>query len=553
MKHPRIVLPLLFSAAILLQPGISQAQYLQKQMESLRHNIGSADAASGKSDSRFSQAREELSALQQLESYVSNDDYTNAIRTVKQAMAKTDNAANKKLWQTLLTDLEKEQATYHASLKKKVDEKLAAAAAAVLKAKEVEDLDPLIDDLNDFQNYELNRGSTPYVSRLRNRVSQANSFVSRWQNYLEGSDSENPSRQIETLNDLINNRSSYRLIDITKLVELRKTLIKIQTDKVATLTATLKPRIAAAKTAEELQLISDEITGLQNSLPYNTGSRRTIERILNTLNNWINVLNSEGSGNSQQLLNNLNSFESNSYNQQNGLISQELIDSKRSTALVNAGSDYEKKLLSIRPHVDSLLAKAQKEGKPGAVLDSLDQLQNYYTSNSRIRNQISQLRNDLERSSRLQQHLANNRPTDFFSDARQQLPEDNPWFSTGQSLRDPLVLKGVEQFFGLKLDIKKGGNLNSALSETAKAGVTAGNWTQALKCYKVLNALNPSCSAGAWSSKLKTTEFYLEGQRLKEAGEKELAIASFQNVLYADPEGIPRKEALAALKELRGR
>ena len=553
MKHPHIILPLLLGTVVFLQPGITQAQYLQKQMKSLRENIGSTESAEGKTDSRFSQARDELSALQQLESYVSNDDYSNAIRTVKQAMAKTGSETNKKLWQTLLADLENEQARHHAALKKKVDEKLTTAATAILKAKKVEDLDPLIDDLNDFQNVELSNSSTPFVSRLRNRVSQANNFINRWQNYLEAVESETASRQIEILNDLIQNRSSYRLIDKTKLVEVRKTLLKTQIDKVASLTTSLKPRIAAAKTPEDLQPIVDEISELQNSLAYNTGARRTTERILNTLNNWLNVLASESSGNSQQLLNNLNSFESNSYNQQNNLITQELLDSKRVAAMTNAGGDYDKKLASIRPHIDAVLARAQKENKPAAALDTLDQLQNYYSSNNRIRSQLSQLRNELERTSRLQQHLANNRPTDFFSDARQQLSEDNPWFATSQSLRDILVLKGVEQFFGLKVSLKKGSNLNTALHENAKAASTAGNWIQVRQCYKVLNALNPSCSAGSWSSKLKTTEFYLEGLRLKEAGEKELALTSFQNVLYADPDGIPRKEAIAALKEVRGK
>jgi hypothetical protein len=553
MKKP-LLLPctLLLSLGLLL-PNTTRAQYLQKQMESLRHNIGSSESAADKSGSRFAQAREELSALQQLESYVANDDYTSAIRTVKQAMARTDNPANQKLWQSLLTDLEKEQDKYHVALKKKVDDKIAAAAASVLKAKTVEDLDPVLDDLNNFQNEELNRGGTPFVNRLRNQLSQATSFINRWQNYLEASTSESAARQIEVLNDLINNRSSYRLIDKTRLIEVRKTLFKIQTDKVALLAAGLKPRIAAAKTPDDLLVLLDEVNELQNALPYNTASRKTIERITSTLNNWLSVLQAESSGNSQQVLNNLNNFENNSYNYEGGLIPPELLDSKRQAALAQSSGDYGKKLLSLRPQVDSLLAKALKENNWAPALDSLDQLQNNYQSNNRLRNQISQLKTDLERSNRLQQHLAYNRPTDFFSEARQQLPEDNPWFSFSQSLREPLVLKGLDQFFGLKITIKKGGNLNTVLADTAKSSAAAGNWSQTLQYYKVLNTLNPSCSSGAWAPKLKTTEFYLEGLRLKEAGEKDLAIASFQNVLSADPDGIPRKEALSALKELRTR
>ncbi|NJK90867.1 MAG: hypothetical protein HC904_02935 [Blastochloris sp.] len=94
MKPTQHSLILILCLLVSLVPA--QAQYEDK-LKSLRHNIGQADSASSSSESRLSKTREELSALQQVESFVAKDDFSNAIRIVKRALARSENEANQKL------------------------------------------------------------------------------------------------------------------------------------------------------------------------------------------------------------------------------------------------------------------------------------------------------------------------------------------------------------------------------------------------------------------------------------------------------------------------
>ncbi|MGF1678689.1 MAG: hypothetical protein ACFCUX_05785 [Candidatus Methylacidiphilales bacterium] len=553
MKKQNALVIVLVICMALIPLTHAQAQYFQKQMEALRLNISTGESSPDMPGSRFSQAREELNALQQLESYIANDDYTNAIRIAKQALARTENASNKKLWESLLKDLEKQQATYHATLKKKVDDKLSSVAAAVIKAQKMEDLDPIVDDLTDFQNTELNRGNSTYISRLRQQVSQASSFINRWQNYLEASTAESPSRQIEVLNDLIRNRSSYRLIPSAQLIVMRDKLVALQTEKVASLQLHLGKRLKTIRTAEEMQPLLDEISELQNSLSSVQTSRRTLDRISNTLNAWLNVLHAESSGSSESLLNALSNFESNHYNHTPGLISPEMIESRQQAALNSSTGKYEKNLRVIRPLVDQALQKSIKDANPHLAVESLDLLQNRLNRSPLLRQQVYALKSDLERLGRMKHHLAQHRPTNFFQEGRQSLTEDNPWYQATKDLHEPLLLKGLEQFFSLKLSIPKKGNLNTALIDAARNAAGKGNWEEAATCYHILDTLNPACGAGNWSVKKLATQSYLEAQRLHQAGEDEPAILRLHNVLSAPADGIPQKEALALLATLRGK
>lgn len=70
----------------------------------------------------------------------------------------------------------------------------------------------------------------------------------------------------------------------------------------------LKTRHTEIQPPDALQLMVDEVTDLQKTLPYHTGQYREVERMLGALNRWLNVPAVEASGNRAQFLNPLNHF-----------------------------------------------------------------------------------------------------------------------------------------------------------------------------------------------------------------------------------------------------
>ncbi|NJK90868.1 MAG: hypothetical protein HC904_02940 [Blastochloris sp.] len=432
-----------------------------------------------------------------------------------------------------------------------METQLKLAAEAVMKAKTLPELDAVTDDLTHFSSEELNRGSSPQINRLRNRISQAQSFINRWQEYFLAGVEENPGRQLEILNDLTRSRSSYRLLAPEFLTSLRDSLLKQQVAKVDQVVESLKPRLAKAKGVDDVQILLEEIQQLQNGLTYSSVPRRKLERVVTTLNYWLQVLSAEASGQSQNLLGQLNNMESNSYNFQADLIDQDWVEAKRRQALANLNPEYQKRVKVLRPLVDEALVASTKQGDLESLHITLETLLNHSNFSGQLRSQINDLRNEVRSLSRLHESLKDQDEALFLKEAGKKLSDSNPWVGFSRSLRQPLLVKGAEQFYGLKLSFKKDQNLHPALRDLASAAAGKNDWKTALSAHQLITRLSPQEVVTSDQQRLAAIQAYLEGMRLKEAGEKDLAMASLQLVLYHDGTGVPRQQAIAALQELR--
>jgi hypothetical protein len=539
MKTPRLAIALVFSLTAI---SPLMAQDVSKRLSVYAGSFSTSDSSA---------ALYNVQQVSQLQDFVGNDDWGNAIRIAKNGLAQSKNDTDKKTWQNILTELEKARAASLETLTAKTNQFLAELETKALIAKSSKDLDPLIDQLQDLQNSPALQRGDRELNRLRQRLNNANNFLNQWANYLDAGADGNVNQQFNILNSLISDRY-YRFADPAKLRAVRGELQKTVAAQFNQALQPLMTKLSTAKTAQELDAVKDDVDQLYSNFNNVRSFYRKIESVRRTVEYAANIAAAEQQGNYKQMANYIRNLNENS-DADLSLLPKGWLDAKTAVALDKAPDANDEAFGKIDAQINRWFTDYQKNRDIKKLLSRVNAYANLLPYNT-YRDDVSSLRDAVKRVQNLQNAVDSNSFTSFNSEATFRLTS-SPWAAQVDDIYQQALTAGIVKYYGLKDfpgQIKKGERATDAVIR--RVGELAGkrDWKNCLIYLNVIHDATRTCNGKAdFESLWSACNYYQQGMQLKDAGENELAIQFFQKVLAISGDNLPRKEAIDAIKQAR--
>jgi hypothetical protein len=261
--------------------------------------------------------------LSNLENYFENNDFNNAINQARQYARQTRSPEIRQLWQTLVDAMKVEQKKRETELSASLDTELKKAATALLAATKSTQVDAIADSLQTLQE-SLGNNYSIRTQRGRNRLSNAISFVSQWQDLLymvETGDNEGARNQ---LRNFTSNSSRDRLLTRSEIIARGASLNISQADvaaETAKIDELVKRATAIALSATkpaQLGPVIEELYVLRDSRNSSYDNRlqriyTRVDTVVNFFQQWQDVLGAIESGDITDARNLLRNLAANSY------------------------------------------------------------------------------------------------------------------------------------------------------------------------------------------------------------------------------------------------
>lgn len=495
--------------------------------------------------------------LNNLENYFENNDFNSAINQARQYARQTRSPEIKKLWENLVEAMKAEQKKREADLSAALDTELKKAAAALLAAEKSAEVDPIVDKLQSLQD-SLGNNYSPRIQRPRNRLSNAISFCTQWQDLLAMLETGDTDGARNQLRNLSSGGTRDRLLSRSEILA-RAAALKIGQADVAVESARLDEIVKRANAAalsatkaaqldpfiEELYVMRESRNGY-----YDNRLQRVYNRVdgaVNFYQQWQNMLGSLEAGDTADARNQLRNLASSGYSYR---------PIGRSEILARAAA---------LPAADD---SADKDILKGATLDNLADYRSRVVlaqesangrRSSEYYNAIGELDRLIAATSALKAGLA--------GDGRGALKAGSsscgasnagPLQPALDALRSDWFALALPALTGLK-DLpapKDGENTLAYVRRQFDAAAEAGDWARARRFALVekdmtsgaapcavregVTGADPAASIGAW----------LDGQLMEKAAQTEAAAELYRNALKAGAPPKLQEQLVARLREL---
>ncbi|MFA6288126.1 MAG: hypothetical protein WC661_12150 [Opitutaceae bacterium] len=246
----------LLAALALALPVHLPAQALDEALKNFKAApvITSASSEVGYAGNVLREWDNSQNQLSSLDSYIDNNDFTNALNQARQYARNARTPEVRKLWDNLVAALQSEAKARETAFNQKVDEVCTRSGKLAVAATKSADLDGVIDELYSLQearNGNYNNRQQRTYSRIDNTVN----FLNGWQDYLGQLEAGDIDSARSSLRNLNSNSYRYRPVsrsEVIKLIGNLKTSPIAGQDNLlddATLDnlATIRTRVAAAQ------------------------------------------------------------------------------------------------------------------------------------------------------------------------------------------------------------------------------------------------------------------------------------------------------------------
>lgn len=209
-------LALLLVVLALVPPAV--AQNVNEQLSDLKKAgeefaaAASIGAGNASLQGVAAEYREFSNNYSSLESYISNGNHEEAIRTLRRWISRTKNEQLKKSLQVLQASLEKDQEARLAKVNTDLAALIKATNESLATTNSVEDVAGLREKLEAFRDTELSQGGRSLRSQ-QDRINRAVNLLESWQRILIAENSGEPAEALRYLRDLRNNSYSAGLLD----------------------------------------------------------------------------------------------------------------------------------------------------------------------------------------------------------------------------------------------------------------------------------------------------------------------------------------------------
>lgn len=267
---------------------------------------GSVSITAGALGASLNEWRAAQSQIVSLNSYLANEDYTNALNQARQYARQATTPELRKQWDDLIAALVAEQRRVDETTITRIEDALKTAATATLEATKPEQLDPIIKDLHSLQDGNRHR-SSPRAQRAYNRLGNALSLLNQWQDMLFSLEAGETDTVRQQLRNFSTNTSYTRIIPRSQILAYSAKL-NVDAPDLASAMARIDPTIAraagvalSATTAAALDPIFAELDELKSDFAnaYNTPLRLAglrVDDAINFFRQWQDFLASVENG-----------------------------------------------------------------------------------------------------------------------------------------------------------------------------------------------------------------------------------------------------------------
>ena len=550
-KYAPLVLCLLLSTPLMAQDQDPFDQTVEQLLELLK-NVAKQPIPPETPEPDATDLRIIQKGAPNLKSHVKRQNYTNARRLVRSWVRKVRHEDLKNLCQRMELLLQKRVDQQEMPLIDSTDDLIESAEAACRKAKTSTDLDSIADVLHEFRNFDLNQsGSSRTIHRIRKQLDAAIWFVERWQNLLEAKVNNDTNQAMLVLNDLTEtNYHRIRLIPRSELIEQRTRLQQNVQKEIAKTLEKLNGAITADSTLEDVIKIQIEAENIYRNRHQSNyyGYQNPIDRVRNTLQQWLAVLYAEEANDPISALQQLRNLQHNHYRDYR-LIPASAIVAKRKALTGKIGQK-----VPMHKQIWQLLAKAKTAADLIKIQKELGNLRQFQTDNQLV-TQLNSLQNDLTHLAKLYHALEFGRLEPIWTGVTGTHMYDSyhDWMDQTTALWEQALRQAIAKAAGLKsfepqLPEKSPGE---SLLELADAASERSDWQQVHKLLDVYAMAFARESRPAWlKAEMEGTAAYLSGLQLENFGRYRQATDSYLLVLQQLGQRIPHKQAAARLEAI---
>ncbi len=499
----------------------------------------------------------------QVEGQIANQDFDNARRFIRQWMQNTASPQIRKMLDDLLAEVEKLAKDRDEKLRTKARDILDRASTACLAAKKEEDLAPVMEEMRDFMETELNSGRWRRASRWQQEFNNALQFMDRWQEFVAARAAGSLDAALQALQQL--SGYSSKLVPRSKLMEIQKELapkafagFKEQIAKAGAQLAAAKTASQAAEAADAISTAYDDMNRFGGSMP--SSLRMLFEGAQQAAREWRAILQFEEQGRPAMALQRLRNLEQNNYSDFRILPAATLVTKR--AALVkkmmegagDAGSE-------LAAEVDRVVTGIKSGADLAAARTKVERLQRVAGSEGDpIQQALYRLMSDLALLETVYRQAQGGGETASLGTVPWRggySVEGHPWQKPLAALREALLAEVVQARFELPEMAKaKGADLSSKLEGLADEAFAKSDWTRLLR---VLNALRfasglpdytvPGMAAprGGILGEAAAVGAFVAGQNLEQAGQYAAAAECYREVLKQSGKRVPTKVATERL------
>ena len=499
----------------------------------------------------------------QVEGQIANQDFENARRFIRQWMQNTASPQIRKMLEDLLAEVEKLAKDRDEKLRAKARDILDRASAACLVAKKEEDLAPVMEEMRDFMESELNSGRWRRASRWQQEFNNALQFMDRWQEFVAARAAGSLDAALQALQQL--SGYSSKLVPRSKLMEIQKELapkayagFKEQIEKSGAQLAAAKTAAQAAEAADAISTAYDDMNRFGGSMP--SSLRMLFEGAQQAAREWRAILQFEEQGRPAMALQRLRNLEQNNYSDFRILPAATLVAKRAALVkkMMEGAGDAGSELVA---EVDRVVAGIKSGADLANARTKVERLQRVAGfEGDPIQQSLYRLMSDLallETVYRQAQGGGETAGLGTISWRGGYSVEGHPWQKPLAALRETLLAEVVRVRFELPEMAKaKGADLSAKIEGLADEAFGKSDWTRLLR---VLNALRfasgiPDYTAagvavprGSAAGEAAAVASFLSGQNLEKAGQFSAAAESYREVLRQTGKRVPVKAATERL------
>lgn len=396
------------------------------------------------------------------------------------------------------------------------------------------------------------------LQRWRRELQQGKQFLNRWLIVLVSEETKNYSKALEELNRMISSSSSYyRFLPMKDLQKKQAAMSKsviMEADKELN---AIKEKVAAAKTAKEVQLVAGEFQVFYNRYRqafYNTPRYNALSQAQQALNYWQNVVSAEEAGQISQALQALRSLESGSY-RNTELLGWKEISAKKASLIKKLLEQDEAPDDPVIGMITEQLKKIKTVEELLKFKDKLQPIMNNSYSSGRSHQELQYLQMDIQMVATSHQSLKNRQFSRIFQYIGSSQSYVHRWKDKISKFRDAIMLKAIVAVCDLDEEKLKqaGKTADKALLAFADEAAAGEDWEQVhryLDAYRM--AFFPSQQQPGWlAAELTACQSLISGIRFEEAEQYRQAAQAYMNVLMQIGKRIPTEEATDRLRKLK--
>jgi len=497
--------------------------------------------------------------MRQLDQYLARQDYDNILRQIPNWVRNMQTPEVRKVWLGVSVALRKRMQARDRGIVEDAEGLIEQAKKVCETAESAEEIDELADQLMLYRDSTINalNSQSHLIRAARTRIDHAINFASQWSQFLSAREAGDLPTALQTLHTLRNYRSNATpLLDYETLFKRQRELETQLRSRVNDLVSDLRDSVAETTDLDQLDRKRQQVEMLYQQLARTgtdvAGARQQLERLRNSLSQWVNVLYAREAGDPVSALSLLDSLRTSS-DRDPRLLPPKLLGDTREQLLEAIGGG--------QAEPSTALSEAFSEAQRPDALSKLARrvtMEIEQAVRHDQRQQLYALQNDLRHLTHMQRSLTTRRFGHFWNAQNSLLYSEqtpHPWSGEVRGMSRQMMLEAIAM--QAKLDaapeLGEDGRVATMLLKLADEAAADDQWE---KTHGLLEIYQQGFAAAgqtpSWlSGELSGIRSYLIGRQLESLGLPDQAVTHYLNTVSQLGDRIPRQQAAARLKAIQ--